>query len=313
MRRRAEPSPIPGLGPRARRRPFTRACFTASMRDVDIRPMRDEDVVDADRVCVEVLYTVFAGEEEAARAGRQHARIRHLLQTDPGGSWVAEHDGRVAGVALALIREDVWGFSLFCVDAALQGRGVGRELFARCWEYGAGARGHLVLSSTSPQAMSTYAHTGLPIRPCVAAAGIPDLSRAPDVDDVVDMGEAGIALADAIGRELRGAGHGRDLPVPMAHGARLRVFEDRAFVLARGSNLIMLGARDEQAAQHVLWAQLVAAGPGATVNVDFLTAGQDWALPVCLDARLALSPDGPMFAGGALGPLAPYIPSGAYL
>jgi hypothetical protein len=49
------------------------------------------------------------------------------------------------------------------------------------------------------------------------------------------------------------------------------------------------------------------------VNVDFLTAGQDWALPVCLDARLSLSPDGPMFAGGALGPLAPYVPSGAYL
>ena len=86
--------------------------------------------------------------------------------------------------------------------------------------------------------MGIYAHTGVPIRPCVAAAGIPDLSRAPDVDDVVDAGEAGIAVADAIGRELRGAGHGRDLPVPMAHGARLLVFEDRAFALARGSNLI---------------------------------------------------------------------------
>ena len=108
--------------------------------------------------------------------------------------------------------------------------------------------------------MGIYAHTGLPIRPCVAAAGIPDLSRAPDVDGVVDAGEAGIAVADAIGRELRGAGHGRDLPVPMAHGARLLVFEDRAFALARASNLIMLGARDEQAAQHMLWAVLVAAG-----------------------------------------------------
>ena len=275
--------------------------------------MRDEDVADADRVCLDVLYTTFVGEDEAVRAARQHARIRHLLNTDPGGSWVAEHDGRVAGVALALIREGVWGFSLFGVAEALQGRGVGRELFARCWEYGASARGHLILSTTNPQAMGIYAHTGLPIRPCVAAAGIPDLSRAPDVDDVVEAGEAGIALADAIGRELRGAGHGRDLPVPMAHGARLLVLEDRAFALARASNLIALGARDAQAAQHMLWAYLVAAGPGATVNVDFITAGQDWALPVCLDARLALSPDGPMFADGALGPLAPYIPSGAYL
>jgi GNAT superfamily N-acetyltransferase len=283
------------------------------MHDVDIRPMRDEDVVDADRVCVEVLYTTFSGEAEAVRAARQHARIRHLLETDPGGSWVAEHDGRVAGVGLALIREGVWGFSLFGVADALQGRGIGRELFARCWDYGAGARGHLILSSTHPQAMATYAHTGLRIRPSVAAAGIPDLARAPDLDGVLDAGAAGIPVADAIGRELRGAGHGRDLPVPMAHGARLLVFEDRAFALARGSNLIALGARDEQAAQRMLWGAFVTAGPGATVNVDFLTAGQDWALPVCLDAGLALSPDGPMFAGGALGPLAPYIPSGAYL
>jgi hypothetical protein len=147
----------------------------------------------------------------------------------------------------------------------------------------------------------------------VAFGGIPDVSRAPDLDGVEEAGEAGIPLADAIGRELRGAGHGRDLPVPMAHGARLLVFEDRPFALARGGQIVMLGARDEQAAQRMLWALFVTAGPGATVNVDFITAGQDWALPVCLDARLALSPDGPMFAGGTLGPLAPYIPSGAYL
>jgi GNAT superfamily N-acetyltransferase len=283
------------------------------MRDVDIRPMRDEDVVDADRVCLDVLYTVFEGEEETVRAARQHARIRHLLETDPGGCWVAEHDGRVEGVALALVREGVWGFSLFGVAEALQGRGVGRDLFLRSWAYGADARGHMILSSTNPPAMGIYARTGLPIRPCVAFGGIPDLERAPALDGVEEAGEAGIPLADAIGRELRGAGHGRDLPVPMAHGARLLVFEDRAFALARGGNIIMLGARDERAAQRMLWALFVTAGPGATVNVDFITAGQDWALPVCLDARLQLSPDGPMFAGGRLGSLTPYIPSGAYL
>ncbi len=283
------------------------------MRDVDIRPMRDEDVADADRVCLDVLYATFPGEEEAVRAARQHARIRHLLETDPGGCWVAEHDGRVEGVALALVREGVWGFSLFGVAEKLQGRGVGRALFDRSWAYGADARGHIVLSSTNPPAMGIYARTGLPIRPCVAFGGIPDLDRAPALDGVEDAGEAGLALADAIGRELRGAGHGRDLPVAMAHGARLFVLEDRAFALARGGNIIMLGARDEDAARSVLWALFAQAGPGATVNVDFITAGQDWALPVCLDARLQLSPDGPMFAGGQLGPLAPYIPSGAYL
>jgi GNAT superfamily N-acetyltransferase len=275
--------------------------------------MREQDILDGDRVCREVLYSPFPGEAEPLRAARQHARMRHLMETDPGGCWVAEYEGRVEGVALSLVREGVWGFSLFGVAEALQGRSVGRALFDRCWQYGAGARGHLILSSPNPPAMATYARTGLPIRPCVAAAGIPDLSRAPELDGVEDAGEAGIPLADAIGRELRGAGHGRDLPVPMAHGARLLVYRDRAFALARGGNIILLGARDEEAAQLILWALFVTAGAGATVNVDFLTAGQDWALPVCLDARLPLSPDGPMFAGGALGPLAPYIPSGAYL
>jgi RimJ/RimL family protein N-acetyltransferase len=283
------------------------------MPDVTIRPMREDDVVDADRVCVDVLYSPFPGEDEPVRAARQHARIAHLLATDPGGCWVAEHEGRVQGVALSLIREHVWGFSLFGIAEELQGRGLGRALFARCWAYGAKARGHIVLSTTNPAAMAVYARTGLPVRPCLAAAGIPDLSRAPQLDGVEDAGEAGIPLADVIGRELRGAGHGRDLPVPMAHGARLLVYQDRAFALARGGNIVMVGARDAEAAQRMLWALFATAGPGATVNVDFLTAGQDWALPVCLDARLALSPDGPMFAGGTLGPMAPYIPSGAYL
>jgi GNAT superfamily N-acetyltransferase len=283
------------------------------MRDVDIRPMREEDVYDADRVCTEVLYPPGPGVDEPARAARQHARITHLVRTDPGGCWVAEHGGRVEGVALSLIRDGLWGFSLFGVAEALQGRGVGRELFARCWEYGASARGHLVLSSPNPAAMATYARSGLSIRPCVAAAGIPDFERAPDLHGVEDAGENGIPLADAIGREIRGAGHGRDLPVAMAHGARLLLFRDRAFALVRDGTVALLGARDEAAAQRVLWGALAAAGPGATVTVDFLTAGQDWAVAVCIDARLPLSPDGPMFAGGELGPLAPYVPSGSYL
>jgi GNAT superfamily N-acetyltransferase len=283
------------------------------MRDVDIRPMREEDAVDADRVCMEVLYAPAPGVDEPARAARQHARITHLVRTDPAGCWVAELDGRVEGVALSLIRNGVWGFSLFGVAEKLQGRGVGRELFARSWEYGAAAHGHLILSSPNPAAMATYARSGLAIRPCVAAAGIVDLSRAPEVDGVEEAGEAGIPVADAIGRAVRGAGHGRDLPVAMAHGARLFVLEDRAFALVRDGQVALLAALDEEAAKRVLWAAFAAAGPGATVTVDFLTAGQDWAVGVCVDARLPLSPDGPMFAGGALGPLAPYVPSGAYL
>jgi hypothetical protein len=47
--------------------------------------------------------------------------------------------------------------------------------------------------------------------------------------------------------------------------------------------------------------------------VEVLTARQQWAIETCLDAGLAFSPAGPLFVRGTLGPLVPYLPSGAYL
>jgi hypothetical protein len=75
----------------------------------------------------------------------------------------------------------------------------------------------------------------------------------------------------------------------------------------------LVAARDDAAAQDLLWSALAAADPGTTVSVDFLSAGQDWAIDVCLRAGLALSPDGPIFTAGDVGPLRPYVPSGPWL
>jgi hypothetical protein len=77
--------------------------------------------------------------------------------------------------------------------------------------------------------------------------------------------------------------------------------------------VLLVAGRDEEAATRVLWGAFARTGPGATATVEYITAGQDWAVRACLDAGLALSPDGPLFAGGELGPMRPYIPSGAYL
>jgi GNAT superfamily N-acetyltransferase len=282
--------------------------------DVRIRPMRLDDVTAADAVAREVLFWPLAGEDEEARLLRSLPRIRHLCETDPGGAWVAECGGEIVGVALALLREGIWGLSLLGVVGAHQGRGIGGELLRAAYSYGEAARGHMVLSSESPAAMRSYARLGLDLLPAVAAAGIVAQERIPALDGVVEAGAGGVATADAIGRAVRGAGHGRDLPVALASGARLFVLEDRAFgVLRQGGNVMLLAGRDDEAAARVLWALFAAAGPGATLSVDFLTAGQGWAVRACLDAGLALSPDGPLFTGGELGPLRPYIPSGAYL
>jgi hypothetical protein len=200
------------------------------------------------------------------------------------------------------------------VAAGHRERGIGRELLEASFAHGAGARGHLILSTEHPAAMRRYARLGLDLRPCVAAAGIVDRARLPAAEGIEDAGPAGIPVADAIGRAVRGAGHGIDLEVAIADGGtRLLLYEDRAFAVVRGERVMLLAGLDDAAATRALNGALAATPPGASVSVEFLTAGQDWAVRACLDAGLALSPDGPFFTGGELGPMRPYIPSGAYL
>jgi GNAT superfamily N-acetyltransferase len=277
--------------------------------------MRAEDVAAAEACARAVLWHGYPGVDDPETVARGRRRVAHLQATDPGGAWVAQDEsGAIVGMALALLREGIWGLSLFAVQVDRQSRGVGRELLAACFGHGAHARGHLILSSESPAAMRLYARLGLELRPCVSAAGIPDRTRLVAANGAVDAGADGIAVADAIGRAVRGAGHGRDLPVALEDpGARLLLVGDRAFALLRRDRISLVAGLDEPTAARALRSALAAVPPGATATVDFMTAGQDWAVRACLDANLALSPDGPFFTGGDLGPLRPYIPSGAYL
>ena len=284
--------------------------------DAHVRAMTPDDVPGTFALCRSVLFDAIPADEEHPAFERFRLRSEHLLAADPGATWVAERDGEIAGVSMALVREGVWGLSLFAVTAELQGRGVGRELLARSMRYGeeAGARGWIIMSTSHPGAMRRYASAGFELHPGVDAGGVPDLRRAPDAAGrAVELGAAGIELADAIWREVRGAGIGRDAPLMLAAGARLLAIEDRAVVIARGEHVWALAARDDEAAALALWAALLTAPPGSTASIDCLTGAQQWALGVCVDAGLDLTPHGPLFTRGRLGPLRPYLPSGAYL
>ena len=276
--------------------------------------MRPDDVAAAEAVARASLFRGDAPESDPPAIERGRRRVAHLQRTDPAGAWVAEADGEIVGLSLALVREGIWGLSLFAVAGEHRGRGIGRELLEACFGHGADARGHLILSTEHPAAMRRYARLGLDLRPCVAAAGIVDRGRLPASDGVEEAGPEGIPVADAIGRAVRGAGHGIDLEVFLRdRGTRLLLVEDRAFAVVRGERVMLVAGLDEPASTRVLNGAFAATPPGATVSVDFLTAGQDWAVRACLDAGLVLSPDGPLFTGGDLGPMRPYIPSGAYL
>jgi hypothetical protein len=47
--------------------------------------------------------------------------------------------------------------------------------------------------------------------------------------------------------------------------------------------------------------------------VEYLTGDQGWAVDVAVELGLDIAPGGPVFVRGELGPLHPYVPSGAYL
>jgi len=272
------------------------------------------DVAAADLVAFDALHAAMPHAEESLdeRAARGRSRIAHLLETDPGGAWVAEAaDGRVVGLALALVREGLWGLSLFAVEPALQGNGVGRELLEASLECAEGARGAIILSSTDPKAMRLYARAGFALRPLVAAAGIVERGALPAAHPEIRAGD--VERTEAISRAVRGASHARDIPNALANGCELLALGDRGFVVHREGSPRLLAARDDEAASALLWAALAASQPGSTVQVDFISAGQDWAIATVLEAGLALSPDGPLFVRGEVGPLRPYLPSGAFL
>jgi GNAT superfamily N-acetyltransferase len=283
---------------------------------VHVREMTEADTAGAFALCRSVLFDPIAPDEDHAAFERFGARTAHLMTTDPGGSWVAERDGEITGIAMALVREGVWGLSLFAVAADLQGQGVGRALLDAALHHGevAGAHGWIIMSTAHPGAIRRYASAGFDLHPAVDAGGVPDLRRAPDAAaSAVDAGAGGIPVADRLWREVRGAGLGRDIPSMLDAGGRLLLIEDRAAVIARGAQIWALAARDDEAAALAMWAALTTAPPGATASADCITGAQQWALRVCIDARLDLTPHGPLLTRGRLGPLTPYLPSGAYL
>lgn len=241
-------------------------------------------------------------------------RIAHLRETDPGGAWVAvDGDGRVAGSALALVREGVWGLSLLIVRGGLRSQGVGRRLLEAALGYADGARGAIILSSTDPRAMRRYARAGFELRPCVGAGGIVARDRLRPAPGVREGTLDDVPATVAASRFVRGASHALDLPVALDHPNRSLLVGERGFAVHEAGSPKLLAALDEAAARELLWACLAASPPGGTVNVEFITAGQDWAVDVVLEAGLALSPDGPLFVRGDVGPMAPYLPSGAFL
>jgi predicted N-acetyltransferase YhbS len=282
------------------------------MPTVTYRPLREEDFAAVLAVNERAFDDLVGRELPRPALEAAYGRYRRLLETDPGGAWVAERDGALVGAALGIVREGLWGLSLLIVDPPAQSAGAGRELLRLAWEHGNGARGRVILSSTDPRALRAYSRLGLDAHPCLAARGRPRAVPPPEVraGDAADL-----PLTEAVDRAVRGAAHGGDITTMLDTGASLLVLPERGYVVLSGGRVRMCAAYDEESARTVLRGALARiAAAGEEAEVEWLSGRQQWAIRVCVETGLSLDADeGCVFVGGDVGPFAPYLPSGAYL
>lgn len=284
---------------------------------VTIRPLTADDI---DRVCdiqtrsfndVDRRFGEPVSQPTAAGRARQKRRVRHFLDHDPGGAFLACLDGRPVGAALALRRGDLWGLSLLVIEPDAQGQGIGRQLLAATMRYAEGTRIGMIESSRDQRALAAYADAGFDLHPQIAGAGVIDRSllRAPSnrVQASVDPG-----WADKIDRSLRGAPRGPDHERLSEAGPSYHVDDrdGRGYAYVRDGFVSALAATDEDTATALLWTCL--ADADGEVRVGHVTAVHQWAIRVMVATRLRLVADGAAFWRGRKPP-ATYLPSGAYL
>ena len=240
--------------------------------------------------------------------------VLHLLDTDPGGSFVAvDANDLVVGFAQAALREDIWVMAHLFVSPAGQGLGIGSKLLSRTWEYGAGTSSGIVASTPDPRAIRAYARlAGFEVHPMLQASGTIDARFGPGLDGVRKGTEGDLDFAAHVDRSTRGAPHGPDLDYHLANGGTLLILPDRGYAVVSASGPDIVAALDEEAGAALLNACLSICSREGEVFVKRIGASHQWAIRVALDAGLALRPWGPLLTRNSAAARAAYLPDSAF-
>ncbi len=293
--------------------------------DYYVRPMRPADVEAAQRVVGEAFdeldrRTARARDPEPpapdpARAAAWRARTSHLLATDPAGSFVAEDDQRVLGVAVGLRRDTTWVLSTYAVRPALHGRGIGRTLLDAAASHGNGCLRSMLAATDDPAALRRYRLAGFDLHPTMTLTGHVRRELLPVVERVREGSPGDVDLMDSVDRQVRGSAHGPD------HAQLLTRFRlvvaDRptgsgyAYV-EPGRGLHLLAATTRRTATELLWESLASSAPDAPFEIGHVTGANQWALDVGVAARLSVGTDGYLALRG-MRPPTPYLPSAHFL
>ncbi|HWE65122.1 MAG TPA: GNAT family N-acetyltransferase [Acidimicrobiales bacterium] len=289
-----------------------------------LRPMTEDDVPGAveafDRgfLAMRARYGLPVTANSIQDERRRQNRTRHFLATDPGGSWVADDDGSIVGMSQSLVRDDYWMLSQLGTVPGRQGRGLGRELLRLALSHGEATSPGTIQCSRDPKAMALYSSFGFELHPVVAAWGQlrpGSVTRPPDVTRIegAEVTEVELDVVAGIDRAVRGSVRTVDLQAMLAEeGNRLLLHGDQAYGVAKDERIVTLGGRNEESAALVLRTMLAEAPGGETIEVNWLTSAQQWAIRELTQAGIELQPYGPVMVRGMAGPPSPYIPSGGY-
>jgi GNAT superfamily N-acetyltransferase len=285
--------------------------------EVTIRPMRRDDVAAAERLSAESLLDLDRRMQRRSRPAERSrawlARTQHLLETDPGGCWVADDDSGMIGMATSFVRDKTWCLATYAVRPGLQSRGIGRQLLEAAMHHGRGCLRGMLSAGSDPRSARRYRLAGFTLHPQMFLTGTVDRSAIPVVDKVREGAAADTDLMDSVDRQVRGAAHGPDHPL-MQRLWRPIVSESTsgsgyAYLDERG-RLQLLAATNRTTATRLLWTAVADGGEEQTIA--HITSANEWAIDVGMAARLELHSEGYLALRG-MSPPSPYVHHGALL
>jgi hypothetical protein len=166
--------------------------------------------------------------------------------------------------------------------------------------------------------MALYTGFGFTLHPVVTAWGAirpGAVVRPPEVErhEADEVGSRQLDIITAIDRAVRGSARSVDIVAMLAQpGNRLLLHGDQAYAVVKDERIVTLGAYQEDSAALVLRTMLAEAPVGETIEVNWLTSAQQWAVREVVAAGIELRPYGPVMVRGMDGPPSPYIPSGGF-
>lgn len=194
---------------------------------------------------------------------------------------------------------------------------MGRLLLERAAEHGRACLRGMITVSGDPAAARRYRKAGFSLHPTMRLTGPVDRAGLLDAGSIpVHPGNATHReLLDSIDRRLRGAAHGPDHQLMLAHYDELLVADTvfgSGYCYRLGGSVKLLAATSKRLAVRLLREALARVPEDTEATVGFLTAEQEWAVDVGLELGLSLTNRGYLALRGMRPPV-PYLPGGAFL